>query len=177
MNARPDSGSFNPSPTLLASLIHHYDELVAYVRSRFGRTAFAQDVVHNVCLRLLERPEPNNVRQPLALLRRISHDAAIDLDRSEQTRRRLLEDNPCLIEGAACPGPGQLQQAEGREALHQLIDAIHAMPLRRQQVFVLHKIHDVPQREVAVLMGISLKMVEKHLRLAMDACRQRLERG
>lgn len=40
----------------------------------------------------------------------------------------------------------------------------------------MHKIHGLPQGEVARQMGISLKTVEKHLRLGMLACRAHLER-
>jgi len=35
----------------------------------------------------------------------------------------------------------------------------------------MHKIHELPQKEVAVQLGISLKTVEKHLKLGMSHCR------
>ncbi|WP_338141130.1 sigma factor-like helix-turn-helix DNA-binding protein, partial [Stenotrophomonas geniculata] len=37
---------------------------------------------------------------------------------------------------------------------------------------ILHKIHALPQADVAQRMGIGLKAVERHLRLAMADCRQ-----
>lgn len=35
----------------------------------------------------------------------------------------------------------------------------------------MHRIHGVPQEDVARHLGISLKTVEKHLRLGTSACR------
>ncbi len=35
----------------------------------------------------------------------------------------------------------------------------------------MHKIHEIPQAQVADRLGISVKTVEKHLRLGLAACR------
>lgn len=173
MNAR--RGALDAGPSLLSTLLVHYDELVDYVRARFGHRGFARDVVHDVCVRLLERPEPASVRAPLALLRRISHDAAVDRCRSEDARSAHLACGGEL-EQAVSQAPDQARNVDAQRELALLVGTIRAMPLRRRQVFVLHKIHELPQAEVARRMGISLKMVEKHLRLAMAACRAGLER-
>jgi RNA polymerase sigma-70 factor (ECF subfamily) len=39
----------------------------------------------------------------------------------------------------------------------------------------MHKLHEIPQAEVAQRLGISLKTVEKHLRVGMIACREHLQ--
>jgi RNA polymerase sigma factor (sigma-70 family) len=167
--------SESPTPPLSAlplvsSLVRHYEELVDYLRHRFRSPALAREVVHDVCVRLLERPGPHDARQPIALLRRIAHDAAVDRCRAEDLRRHWVEPRAELPEGT-CPSPGPDQHAHGRQALQRLSAAIERMPCRRQQVFILHKIHELPQAEVARRMGIGLKAVERHLRLAMADCR------
>lgn len=79
---------FDPAkPSLLSTLVRHYDELVDHVRRRFGDRGFAREVVHDVCVQLLEKREPQEVRTPLALLRKISHDQAVDRYRSERRRQ------------------------------------------------------------------------------------------
>ncbi|PYG96401.1 RNA polymerase subunit sigma-70, partial [Arthrobacter stackebrandtii] len=55
-----------PKPSLLATLIRHYDDLVDHVRRRFGERVFAREVVHDLCVQLLEDDEREGVRQPLA---------------------------------------------------------------------------------------------------------------
>jgi RNA polymerase sigma-70 factor (ECF subfamily) len=173
---RDPHGELLDSPqSLLSSLARHYDELVDYIRVRFINRGFAHDVVHDVCLRLMERPEPQWVRAPLALLRRISYDAAVDRCRSENVRHRWVEPVANLPD-QACPTPDHTQTLSAHQELEHLIEAIQRLPLRRRHVFIMHKIHELPQAEVAARLGISLKMVEKHLRLGMAACRQALDR-
>lgn len=74
-------------PTLLATLVRHYDELVDHARRRFGEWVFAREVVHDLCLQLLEQDEKQGARTPVALLRKIAHDIAITRYRSERRRQ------------------------------------------------------------------------------------------
>lgn len=66
---------------------------------------------------------------------------------------------------------------EAEREFQALVDAIATLPPRCQAVFVMHKIHEIPQAQVADRLGISVKIVEKHLRLGLAACRERLGRG
>ena len=45
----------SPDAELISALALHYDDLVAYIRRRFHGSQFARDVVHDVCLQLLEK--------------------------------------------------------------------------------------------------------------------------
>ena len=165
-----------PSASLLTSLVQYYDELVDYLRWRFGDRTFAREVVHDVCVHLLERPGREKVRAPLALLRRISHDAAVDRCRADDARRAWIDSVAALPEDVACGAPDAERRLSAEQELELLSKAIEALPLRRRQVFVMHKIHRLSQVEVAVRLGVSLKMVEKQLRLALASCRAALGR-
>lgn len=168
--------SFDPAkPTLLCALVRHYDELVDYVRRRFGDRGAARDVVHDVCLQLLERTEKEDVRTPLALLRKISHDTAVTRFRSEHRRARWLQPVSELPE-VACTAATPTARYDAEQEFQLLVDAIASLPPRCQAVFVMHKIHEIPQAEVAKRLGISVKTVEKHLRLGLAACRALLGR-
>ena len=76
----------------------------------------------------------------------------------------------------ACPAATPMTRYDSEREFQQLVDAITDLPPRCQAVFVMHKIHEIPQAEVAARLGISIKTVEKHLRLGLAACRQRLGR-
>lgn len=162
--------------SLISTLVRHYDDLVDQVRRRFGDRGFAQEVVHDVCVHLLEKPEKDNVHTPLALLRKISHDQALSRYRSERRRQAWVVAMPELPE-SACEAPSPARQYDAAEEFERLVQAISELPERCQMVFVMHKIHELPQAEVAARMGISLKTVEKHLRLGLAACRAHLERA
>lgn len=161
-------------PPLLAALLRHYDDLVDQLRRRFGDRGFAREVVHDVCVNVLERPRGDVVRAPLALLRRMSHDMAVDRCRAEDRRRRWVESVQSLPD-VESGRPTPEQTAAAREELQRLSDAIAALPDRCRLVFVMHKVHELPHEEVAARLGISRKTVEKHLRLGMAACRAKLE--
>lgn len=166
----------NSSPVpLIDSFVRHYDALLAQITRRFGDRAFAQDIVQDVGLQLLARPERPSVLSPLALLRHIAHEHAIGRWRSE--RRRLARVMPMAqVPEVACPLSELERLAEARQALESLAEAIAELPERCREVFVMHKIHLIPQAEVAAHLGISLKTVEKHLRLGLARCRARLQR-
>jgi RNA polymerase sigma-70 factor (ECF subfamily) len=170
-----------PSP-LLGALVRHYDVLVAQVRRharRWGADgSAAADVVHDVCLQLIESPPPQPVHTPLAFLRSITLRRAIDRHRVEASRARWVQsaDDPeAMTDGRDdTADPARLLQA--RQQLHRLAHAIEALPPRCRDVFVLHKVHQMTQTEVAAHLGISLKTVEKHLRLGTTSCREALAR-
>lgn len=162
--------------SLLGALTHHYEELVAHVRRRFGDAGFAREVVHDVCLQVMEKPPATPVRVPLALLRRISHDLAVDRCRSEDAYRARVEGAAALHDSHS-DAPDAARVLDAQRELRWLEEAIAALPPRCQTVFVMHKIHGMPHAEVALRLGISRKAVEKHLHAGMAACRAHLARA
>ena len=163
-----------PKPSLLATLIRHYDDLVDHVRRRFGERVFAREVVHDLCVQLLENDEREGVRQPLALLRKIAHDNAISYAVFCLKKKSLIVTLAELPE-VACNTASQERQVDAAKTLDRLAAAISHLPPRCQAVFIMHKLHEIPQAEVAERLGISLKTVEKHLRVGMIACREYLQ--
>lgn len=166
----------DPSPpTLISALVQHYDELVDHLRRRFGDKVLARDVMQDVCVRLLEQPPQTEVRTPFAFLRRISTHLAIDRYRVEEGRRAWVDHVAELPEHIADTGSHE-QQLDTQRELDVLVNVIENLPPRCREVFIMHKIHQLPQAEVAERLGISRQMVEKHLRLGMAACRDKLQR-
>lgn len=165
-----------PNQSLLTlALIKHYDHLVEYVRRRFGNHGFAQDVVQDVCVRVMERKTKEPIRIPLALLKRISHDIAVDRCRAEDSRHAFVNAYENLPEvDAHVPCASRILNA--KQELQLLAEAVAALPERCRIVFIMHKIHELPQAEVAARLNISIKMVEKHLRTGMLSCRTKLSR-
>ncbi|MDZ7855881.1 RNA polymerase sigma factor [Sphaerotilus sp.] len=158
------------SPTLLAALEHHYDELVDYVRRRFngrsGDGGFAREVVHDVCVQLLEAPPTQAVHTPLAWLRVASSHRAIDRCRADAHRLALIEPVAELPDVHADHHDGASALAF-QQHLASLVRIVEALPPRARQVFLLQRIHGVPQQEIAEAMGISRNMVAQHHSRAM----------
>lgn len=55
------------------------------------------------------------------------------------------------------------QSAIDRDELRRLAEAVAAMPPQMREAFVLRRVHDLPQREIAKRMRISESTVEKHI--------------
>ncbi|MFC4296772.1 RNA polymerase sigma factor [Castellaniella hirudinis] len=156
---------------LVASLTYHYDDLVGYVGRRFGDPEFARDVVHEVCADLLGRPEPAGVREPLAFLRRVLRNRAIDRRRGDAVRARLAEALAGrMIEAVHEDAATRLR---GMQATEALAAVILALPDRARQIFILHRLYDMPQGAIAGELGLSLNAVAKHYAMALRRIRER----
>ncbi|WP_028081115.1 RNA polymerase sigma factor [Solimonas soli] len=155
---------------LIAALVESYEALVDRLRWRFASHNEARDVVHDACLKLLEAPPQAAIRNPQAFLQRVATHLAIDHHRIESGRRRLLPlDAGADVEQAPVSGPEEA--CEGEQTLRALLAAIGDLPPRCRDVFILHKLNDVPQREIARRLGISQNMVAKHIMRAMQTLR------
>lgn len=162
-----------PNPQLMAALALHYDDLVDSLRRRFRGRDFARDLVHDVCVQVMEKPPTGSISQPLAFLRRMTFNRAIDRIRAERTR----------LAYAAQPLPphAELDHWDGAQALDfeqqlsALLAIIEALPARQRQVFLLHRIHGMPQKNIAEELGISQNMVTQHFGKAMRTIAQHWE--
>ncbi|GAB7542366.1 sigma-70 family RNA polymerase sigma factor [Cupriavidus sp. CuC1] len=159
---------------LLATLVRHYEDLVEHVRRRFSGRSFARDVVHDLCVQLLERPARETARQPLAFLRRASLYRAIDRQRAESSYANIVVSVDELPELPGHEGDGA-QQLHLAQQIQALRKAIESLPTRCRQVFLLHRLHDMTQEEVASALGITRNMVARHMARAMQTLRPALD--
>jgi RNA polymerase sigma factor (sigma-70 family) len=156
-----------PPSTLIDVLAQHYDELVDHVRRRFRDRGFAREVVHEVCVELLERPPAQAIHTPLAFLRHVSTHRAIDWCRADQARGAVFESvaeppdiHVHLEDGAAA--------LDFRQQLEALVAIVEALPPRARQCFLLHRIHGMTHEAIAREIGVTRSMVTQHYNRAMD---------
>jgi len=157
---------------LLRALALHYDDLVEHIRQRFSNRHFARDVVHDVCLQILEKPPLKAIRVPVAFLRRATLNRAIDRSRAENTRTRYIQSQIAVVEHNRDDLDGAMA-LEFEQRLHALLAIIKALPPRQHQIFVLHCLHGMPQQEIASELEISTNMVAQHYKRAMRTLAQR----
>lgn len=152
---------------LLAALIRHYDELVGYVHRRFGDRGFARDIVHDVYVELIERPPTAIIHAPMAFLRQASKNQAIDRSRSDDARSAWIESVADVpdIHVHEFDGACALDFVQQLDLLRLIIETL---PARARQVFLLHRLHGMPQEEIASELGISRNMVTQHFSRAMN---------
>lgn len=163
----------SPNDALMTALALHYDDLIEHIRLRFKGRHFARDLVHDVCVQVLEKPPQETVVQPLAFLRRMIFNRAIDRVRADRIRQ-IHAELPMPAEMGIDSWDGA-HALDFEQQLKALLAIIEALPARQRQIFLLHRIHGMPQREIAEELGISANMVTQHFRKAMGTIAQRWE--
>lgn len=116
------------------------------------------------------------IAEPRALLYRTARNLVIDGHRRNEVRGQNLSadaDAPeAVVEGLAAPSACEPEvSAMSSQAVGALLAAIGELPLRCREAFILHKFDGLSQADVARQMGISVTMVERHIKLGMLACR------
>jgi RNA polymerase sigma-70 factor (ECF subfamily) len=66
-----------------------------------------------------------------------------------------------------CDAPGPEAIAAGRQELEHVAALIAKLPPKCREAFILRKVHELSQRQVAAQMGISENTVEKHMGKAL----------
>jgi RNA polymerase sigma-70 factor, ECF subfamily len=145
----------------------HGPALVAYACSIVVDTAAAEDVVHQLFLRLLhgDTPVPE---VPAAYLYRAVRNGALN-SRRNGNRTVSFEDHPLAAKSL-------FQHDDGnREAALALQAALLELPEEQREVVVLRIWSGLTLAEVADLSGVSLSTSASRYRYALEKLRERLK--
>ncbi len=149
----------------------HREELRAFVRRRIGVSEDIEDVVQETFLRAQRAGRFNSVDNPRAYLVRIADNLIRDRHRRE--RHHLFEPNlEEQPQDPEDPAPSPERVARARQELHKLALAVATLPPKPREALILHKFHHLSYNEIARVMGISPRTVEKHLAKAVAHCRR-----
>ncbi|MGH8612685.1 MAG: RNA polymerase sigma factor, partial [Gammaproteobacteria bacterium] len=122
--------------------------------------------------RLMEVREPEEIRHPRAFLFRIARNLAANARRVRSPTRAMEHEHELNAIPATYATPEQTYAAAELDRL--LKEVIKNLPPRQREVFLLHRYRDKTQTQIAVMIGISLDTVEKHIGAALEACRMKL---
>ncbi len=153
-------------PLVLDLYRRHFDELRHFLGRRLDCPEAGRDAAQEIFLRLLLNPPTAGIQNPRAFLLRSARNFLIDLGRAARGRPQLVvidEADPGLVDPLADPA----RIVIARQQLRLLATGIEALPARCREVFFLHRFDALTQGEIADRLGISAKMVEKHLANAM----------
>lgn len=120
------------------------------------------DVVQEAYTILAELESVDGIRHPRAYLFQVARSVIMrHVRRARIVPIHTVDDLERLehFDDAASPE----QHTIDRDELRQLARAIAAMPLKTREAFVLRRVRDMPQREIAARMRISENTVETHI--------------
>ncbi|KAA8732464.1 RNA polymerase sigma factor [Acinetobacter qingfengensis] len=153
--------------SLIDTLVIHNDELVNYISYRFGDRQFAQEVVQETCIRVLQKTiQPEDIQSPMAFLRTVCMRVAIDCYRKEKSVNEWLDfcEIPQEIEIShyrRLTFPELQFAKQQREQI--LLKTIQQLPDSCRDVFILTQLYHYSQYEVAQQLQLSRGMVARYL--------------
>ncbi len=148
-----------------------YPGLQRYATSLLGDPDAAKDVVQEVFLRIWKRRETLDPgRSVKSLLYTAVRNLSFNEDRTATSRKILLTtiEKPDLVPDAS--------EGMGAKMLGKKFQEwIREMPDKRREAFQLSRFDGLSYAEIARLMGLSVRTVERHIQLALRHLRDRLK--
>lgn len=150
-----------------AELMRHYE---AALRRFFGRRLRGaeeiDDLVQEAFARLLESRERRDVEYPIAYLFRIASNLLADQSRRHARRppQDALDEQNCL----ASVDPKQEEARHLADLRASLDSALSELSPRCRQIFVMRRFENLSTPAISRSLGITDRMVQKHLARAMS---------
>lgn len=150
------------SEPLLVDLGRRYrPALLAFFARRLDNPGDAEDMAHEILLKLAELPA-HEIRNPEAYIFRMATNLVRDRYRQNKVRNAYLSEQ-AEIECRAADYIDPLRLLEGRQRLGLVSKALAALPQRTRDILLLFRIERIRKREIAESFGISVSAVDKHL--------------
>lgn len=157
-----------------------YDEYHAPLVSFFGRKLprdeDPEDMAQQVFIKLVEAVKHTEAVFSRNFIFVVARNALIDRLRWRKSHRvdehDAVEDS---VISSDAPLPDRILQ--GKQELDRFFGHLDNLPLRCRQVFLLHRVYNMPQKDIAAHLGISLSTVQKHMMNAMGKLQDSLRNG
>jgi RNA polymerase sigma-70 factor (ECF subfamily) len=137
--------------------------LMAFFRRRVRNSNEAEDLVHEVFVRMLQQRKSAT---PDVYIFQIARNLLVDRIRKDRVRDRYRE-GLAAEPNRDHDGFDPHRLAEGREQLTLLTKAMGDLPERTRAIFILYRVENMSQDAIASAFGISTSAVKQHVAKAM----------
>ncbi|HEY0437445.1 MAG TPA: RNA polymerase sigma factor [Phenylobacterium sp.] len=174
----PSIGRAEPSP-LLTAFLEKRENLVLFLAARTRSMATAEDLVQDLYLKVAALPPETEVKAPGPMLYRMAANLMVDHLRSDQRSSQRnaqwrLDTRLTLGATDVVSEPPADEALMARERVRLLAEAVAELPPQMGRAFRLHKLEGKSQAEAAEIMGVSRKMIEQHVGVAIRRLTEKL---
>ncbi|HEX9732175.1 MAG TPA: sigma-70 family RNA polymerase sigma factor [Thermoanaerobaculia bacterium] len=164
------------SPSDLEGIFQrHHSQVFATAYRMTGSAQDAEDVLQTVFLRLLRRrAELDLSPSPVSYLHRAAVNAALDLMRARSRARQVALDEIDVPLANGHPATSPQRRQEDREMRGALRQAMTQLPPKSAEIFALRFLQDLPNREIALALGMSQTAVGVALHRARNQVKKEL---
>ena len=138
--------------------------LLAYFLRRVHDPAEAEDLAHDVLLRLAGIPL-EQLRSADAYIFQVAANLLRDRARRAKVRAAYATSRQALDDAAeveaSAPDPERIEQA--RRSIRALVARLKELPDRTREIFILYRIENVARHEIARAFDLSISSVEKEV--------------
>lgn len=159
-------------PDFEAFYREHHAPMVRLARLLTGSVAVAEDLTHDAFVRIA--PRLPTLDRPAAYLRTMVVNACRSYHRHEAVKERTAPSQLAEQQGRAERGEGADPSTPGH--LVELADALATLPERQRAAIVLRYYADLPEGEIAELLGCRPTTVRTLVRRGMAGLREVIER-
>ena len=147
--------------------------LMAFFLRRIRTHSEAEDLTQDVLMRVAEKGAFIDASRPDAYVFQMA--ANLLRDRGRRIRvRAIYQQGLGLQEGSRVEELDPDRVLQGRQSFATVINALREMPERTRTIFILFRLENMKQREIADMLGLSVRTVEQHVVRASAGLRERL---
>ena len=145
----------------------HFDTIRNYIYYRSGDPEIATDIAQETFMRVWEKQIKIEEKKIKGLLYKIARDLFISNYRRQKIVLQFkLNLKPDIVDHSP---EDQLQFEELKEKYET---ALAKLPEKQRTVFLMSRMEQLKYREIADILGISVKAVEKRMKHALDYLKQ-----
>jgi RNA polymerase sigma factor (sigma-70 family) len=142
-------------------VLPHEAAVRSWLKRWTGRAQDIDDVIQEAYCRLAAMDDVTHVSNGRAYLFQVTRNIVLEqVRRSKIVRIDNLTDTSFL--NLIDEAPSVDRVVSGARELQRVQQLIEGLPPKCRQVFILRRVHGVPQREIAERLGLTQATVEKH---------------
>jgi len=163
--------------SLLGMFIERHQELRRRLKRRLGSDDVVNDVLQETYLRVERMSDASAsgvTRNPAGYLFRIALNVAADQRQADARFLTGVEIDDLLHIADESLDPARIVHA--RLEIAALERALEELTPRQRDILMAARVENTPQQDIAQHFGISVRMVGKELKKALEHCGERLDR-
>lgn len=145
----------------------HHGWLKGWLRKKLGCADTAADLTQDTFVRLLTRPQTEQLEEPRAYLTTVAKGLLSNWYRRQTLEQAYLDALVALPEAQA---PTAEHRLEILETLQQLDLVLAALPLKARTAFLLAQLDGLKYEEIARQLGVSVASVKHYMQQGYRAC-------
>ncbi|WP_264211399.1 sigma-70 family RNA polymerase sigma factor [Leisingera thetidis] len=139
-----------------------------------GRPDAAEDILQNTAVKCLTCPPRHQPENPGCYVSRMVRNASIDYLRKHAKEIATAFDGEDQIASAGTTPLCGLTHLERKQELAAVARALSGLSERKREVFLRHRLADVPQKKIAEEMEVSRALVNVMIKQAESHCARAL---